>query len=206
MTDRSVGYLRIDMKNKRQIIIKSAISVFAREGLEKGKIAEIAKIAGIGKGTIYEYFRSKHDLFEAIEQYIFEEMNTTVDAILATDYPPPKKLEIFISQGFDSLVEMGDALLIITELWAQASRGHWHGDHESHLAGVYQDYSNKVKSILDAGVKSGDFRKMNKTGVVTIILAFMDGLAWQYILLRNPELFQKVKQEAIRSLLKGLEK
>ncbi|MFC1550113.1 TetR/AcrR family transcriptional regulator [Candidatus Neomarinimicrobiota bacterium] len=194
------------MKNKRQIIIESAISVFAREGLEKGKIADIAKVAGIGKGTIYEYFRSKHELFEAIELYIFEEMNTAVDKILMTDYPPSKKLEVFISQGFDSLIEMGDALLIITELWAQASRGHWHGDHKSHLASVYQDYGKKVKSILDDGVKSGVFRKMNKTGVVTMILAFMDGLAWQYILLRNPELFQRVKKEAIQSLLKGLEK
>jgi TetR/AcrR family fatty acid metabolism transcriptional regulator len=206
MTDRSVIYIGFDLKNKRQRIIEAAISVFAREGLEKGTISEIAKTAGIGKGTVYEYFRSKHELFEAIEQYLFEKMNYTLDQIIAVDISPTKKLEAFINEGFDSLIGMGEALLIITELWAQVSRGHWHGEHESHLAGVYREYSDKVKLILDEGIKTGEFRTMNKTGVVTMILAFMDGLAWQYILLKDPGLFKNIKEEAIQSLLRGLKK
>ena len=43
MTDRSVIYIGFDLKNKRQRIIEAAISVFAREGLEKGTIPEIAR-------------------------------------------------------------------------------------------------------------------------------------------------------------------
>ena len=50
--------------NKKELIIEAAIKVFARDGLEKGKIADIAKEAGIGKGTVYEYFRSKNDIFK----------------------------------------------------------------------------------------------------------------------------------------------
>ncbi len=37
--------------NKKQLIIEAAIKVFARDGLEKGKIADIAKEAGIGKAN-----------------------------------------------------------------------------------------------------------------------------------------------------------
>jgi TetR/AcrR family fatty acid metabolism transcriptional regulator len=194
------------MEDKRQRILESAITVFAREGLDKGKIADIAKAAGIGKGTIYEYFRSKHDIFMAIEEYFLSNLNNTIEQIVHADYPPPKKLEVFIRQGFDSLVGMGDALLIITELWAQASRGHWHGEHDSAMVNMYHDYREKIMGILDSGMISSDFREMNKVGVATMIMAFMDGLAWQYVMLRNPELFQHVKDEAIRSLLRGLKK
>jgi len=38
---------------KKHQIIEAAIRIFARDGLEKGKIADIAKEAGIGKGTVY---------------------------------------------------------------------------------------------------------------------------------------------------------
>ena len=59
---------------KRELIIHAAIKVFGRTGLEKGKIADIAREAGIGKGTVYEYFRSKDELFQAIEEYFIISM------------------------------------------------------------------------------------------------------------------------------------
>ena len=54
------------MKYKRDQILNAARMVFSRGGLEKGKMADIAKEAGVGKGTVYEYFQSKEKLFNAI--------------------------------------------------------------------------------------------------------------------------------------------
>jgi len=51
-------------------IIESAMKVFGKNGFHKAKIEEIAKGAGIGKGTVYEYFNSKKDLFEQMVKYI----------------------------------------------------------------------------------------------------------------------------------------
>ena len=59
------------LREKRQLeIIEAAIKVFRSYGFHKAKIGEIAKTAGIGKGTIYEYFDSKKDLFEEMMRYI----------------------------------------------------------------------------------------------------------------------------------------
>jgi AcrR family transcriptional regulator len=49
---------------KRDIIITSAIQVFSRKGFHNTRMEEIALAAGIGKGTIYEYFSSKLQLFQ----------------------------------------------------------------------------------------------------------------------------------------------
>jgi TetR/AcrR family fatty acid metabolism transcriptional regulator len=62
------------MKSKRQVvsefrraeIVDAARSVFARRGFAHGIMDEIAKEAGIAKGTVYLYFRSKTEIYRAV--------------------------------------------------------------------------------------------------------------------------------------------
>ena len=51
-------------EEKKNEIFRAASQVFFSKGFEKTKIEDIAKQAGIGKGTVYEYFESKLQLFE----------------------------------------------------------------------------------------------------------------------------------------------
>jgi len=74
--------------NKKQLIIEAAIKVFARDGLEKGKIADIAKEAGIGKGTVYEYFRSKNDIFKVIEESVFSDFSIVFEELNSSTLSP----------------------------------------------------------------------------------------------------------------------
>jgi TetR/AcrR family fatty acid metabolism transcriptional regulator len=50
---------------RRKQIIQAAIEVFRQKGYHDAKIEEIALAAGIGKGTIYQYYRSKEELLDA---------------------------------------------------------------------------------------------------------------------------------------------
>ena len=47
---------------KKQEISSMAMKIFAKKGFEKTTIQEIADGVGIGKGTIYEYFKTKEDI------------------------------------------------------------------------------------------------------------------------------------------------
>jgi AcrR family transcriptional regulator len=66
--------VRGSMKSKRKVvsefrraeIVDAARAVFARRGFAHGIMDEIAKEAGIAKGTIYLYFRSKTDIYKAV--------------------------------------------------------------------------------------------------------------------------------------------
>ncbi|WP_066506143.1 TetR/AcrR family transcriptional regulator [Abyssisolibacter fermentans] len=63
--------------DKRKAILESALKNFSKNGFYKAKIYDIAKDAGVGKGTVYEYFESKKSLFENLikegtHQYIEE--------------------------------------------------------------------------------------------------------------------------------------
>jgi len=190
--------------DKKQLIIKAAIRVFARDGLEKGKIADIAKEAGIGKGTIYEYFRSKDEIFQAIEQLVFTDFGYVFVELNSLSLSPTEKLKYLMNKGLDMLMEMGDAMLIITELWAQAVRGHVLGTHPMNLMDFYEEYRVGVESILKAGIQSNEFRDINPEGIARILMAFMDGLVWQFAMLNDPVKFEKVKTVTIQSFMEGI--
>ena len=57
---------------KREAIIEAAIKVFSTKGYHNTRMEEIAATAGIGKGTIYEYFSSKLQLFQAMMENSLE--------------------------------------------------------------------------------------------------------------------------------------
>jgi AcrR family transcriptional regulator len=57
------------IKNKNEIIRK-AIPVFNREGIQGASVAAIAKEIGIVKGTLYYYFDSKDDLLRHCLEYV----------------------------------------------------------------------------------------------------------------------------------------
>lgn len=196
------------MDDKKTRIIHAAIEVFAEKGLERGKIDDIAKVADIGKGTVYEYFDSKEVLFDAIEEMLIEQMLESLSGHVMDDLRPTEKLQHLIEVSIDELQHMGHAILIITEIWAQAARGHWHDEDKvttSHLADMYDEYRQYIKEVLREGIQAGEFRKMNPDGVATLLLAFIDGLAWQFMMIKDWTQFEEIKAETIQSFMKGIQ-
>jgi AcrR family transcriptional regulator len=70
------------MKSRQQVlsefrsaeILNAARIVFARQGFERGMIEDIARQAGIAKGTVYLYFRSKAEIYKALLVHDMKEL------------------------------------------------------------------------------------------------------------------------------------
>ena len=54
------------LQERRERIMDAAIKVFASKGLDRTNVAEVCSAAGIAKGTLYLYFKSKDDIIKAI--------------------------------------------------------------------------------------------------------------------------------------------
>lgn len=51
--------------DKRKCILEAAIRLFSDKGYQQTSIEELAREAGIGKGTVYSYFETKRDIVRA---------------------------------------------------------------------------------------------------------------------------------------------
>src|SRR6516225_1504085 len=73
-----------DSKKRRQII-ECARSLFLSQGFDAASMNAIAQEAGVSKGTLYVYFKSKEELSEAIVE---EQCSAQAEQIFAIDEDP----------------------------------------------------------------------------------------------------------------------
>ena len=74
---------------KRQLILNAARKIFTRDGYHNARVETIAVEAGVGKGTVYEYFSSKQELF----QKMLEENNLLYQKVFFHFYLKGHSLE-----------------------------------------------------------------------------------------------------------------
>ena len=67
-------------KDTRARIVKAAMDLFAKKGVEETTVAEISEVADIGKGTFFTYFPTKEDVFSDVGHLMFEMMFDGVEA------------------------------------------------------------------------------------------------------------------------------
>ncbi|MBS5702834.1 MAG: TetR/AcrR family transcriptional regulator [Butyricicoccus pullicaecorum] len=70
---------------RRADILKAACEDFCESGYDRARMENIARRAGIGKSTIYEYFPSKTDLLEAVVDWVLEQACAELERIFTAD-------------------------------------------------------------------------------------------------------------------------
>ena len=140
--------------SKREKILEAALSVFTKEGFYNAKIEDIAQTAGVGKGTIYEYFKSKQELFqEMVKSDITSFIADVGDSVEKRSNPKEKLLTIALLHR-EFFLRSGD----ITQLLASC---HQHLD-KSFLSWTWEIQFEKLvqfQRIIEEGQKEGVFRK-----------------------------------------------
>jgi AcrR family transcriptional regulator len=88
-----------DPKERTRVrIVNAATEAFTRYGFRRASVDEIARAAGVGKGTIYLYYASKRDLFLAA---VAEEKRALLPEMAAIQLlPPPARLEATLRMSF----------------------------------------------------------------------------------------------------------
>ena len=61
------------VRERRRALINAAVEVFFAKGYHGCRVADVAELAGISQGTVYNYVNSKEDLLRMIvEDHLFE--------------------------------------------------------------------------------------------------------------------------------------
>ena len=194
----------IDKEKKRIRIIESAARLFAKRGYTATRMLNIAEAAGIGKGTIYEYFKSKDELFiEAFNAYI-EEINKSIEKNIRHIHDPVMKLRRYFFALLEILqTDFIEFAAIILDIWAEGLRrtndiGFFSLDR------MYRNYRMGLIQILDEGVRQGKFKPINTTITASIIVGTLDGLMVQWIVDRNLYHLKEAIQQFSEIIIDGL--
>ncbi len=86
----------------RELIVESAYACFRKQGLQKATIVDIAKLAGVSRSTIYEYFRDKASIVEASAEHASEQFYRQMSTAMARGSSLEDKLSraaVFVTQA-----------------------------------------------------------------------------------------------------------
>ncbi|MFQ5675581.1 MAG: TetR/AcrR family transcriptional regulator [bacterium] len=194
----------VDKDEKKKQIVKAAMSVFAQKGLNNTKMIDIAQAASIGKGTIYEYFRSKDEIFREAFKLFKDETDTEIGKRMFLLTDPKEKLVVFVQASFEVYLKYAEFVEVLFDFWAEGIRER-DKKADLQLKQLYQEYRQYIAAILDEGIQTGAFRKMNSTLVASTIFGAMDGLTLQWILSKQEFPIIEAGKEFLETILKGIE-
>lgn len=171
---------RPDVSDERKSqIINAAEDVFTKKGFDEARMDDIAEETGLSKGTLYLYFKSKDDLIIAILdrmlQREFKQLeNLNQDEISATE--AIEKLTDLLTKDILGLLRL---VPIIYEFLALAFRNKY---VQAALKKYINRYIDILVPIIQRGIKSGEFRKVDAREVAIAMGAMIEGtlLLWVY--------------------------
>jgi AcrR family transcriptional regulator len=166
--------------DKRPRLVDAACAVFAEKGYASTRVADIAERAGVGKGTVYEYFSSKEELLFAVFELTNAEISVRMDSALAAGGTTEEQLHNLLRLGAEVINEQIEMQPVILDFWA-ASRGK--DVEETYRRAVVTSYTffrNLVADFIRDGQNKGEFKaSVDADALAAIIVASVDGLGIQ---------------------------
>ena len=180
------------------------MQVFAREGYHRARMESVAAEAGIGKGTVYEYFRSKTDLFLALHDHMLSELKAFYMRELSGIQRPTLILGRFIAVAFQTFRLWEPFFLVFFDFWAEGGRGEQQALLQTRLREAQSVSRNDIAAIISAGVKDGSFRCDNPSLAAASILASLDGLVLQWLCDRDAFDLDAMRESFTQTTLRSL--
>lgn len=180
----------VDKEKKREEILNAAWAVFAEKGFSNARMDDIAKKGDIGKGTIYEYFKNKDELFLALYGNVCKQFHEAVFGTLKERNSATEGLERYIASTFRAFDEWREFAFILLDFWSERRKGK---ADQSCFDEMCKDDIEWLADLIRSGIENGEFRKVDPLGTASIIIALLDGLLIQCMF--NSDLFSKMKTE-----------
>ena len=156
----------------RADILSAARTVFARRGFSGTSVREVAEAAHVNKAMIYYYFQDKVDLYRAVLSDSFDAMlDIWKHDVFQGNAPARLKIQKYI-EGFIRFQHRNEDLRKILAMEFSTT-----GTKSDNLKWIAKNYFAKnhaeLVKILEAGMRSGELKKMNPLMAVVALLGMI---------------------------------
>lgn len=185
--------------DKRQQILAAATQVFARKGFHQAKIADIAAAAGVGKGTVYEYFPSKKDLFQQQLLHVFTAYLAYLEKLSKEELRLEFFLQRLLRESLGYLWEHREiARIILSDLPPIDGRT------QALFLKVKGDILQCLSTYFEAAIQRGEMRQLPPRLVATMFTGLAAAVNHE-LLLREQQLdLDATVSEAMEFIMHGI--
>ena len=148
----------VDKVQKRRDIALSCSDLLHEKGIKKLTVAEVAKTAGVAKGSIYDYFSNKEDIvFEIIRHHI-EEYQKDLESKINPDASTREKFFLLFHFLLDNSEETKRDHNLYQEYMSIDLGGECSNMRDFNSECSYF-FRSIIKSLIEEGVQKGELKK-----------------------------------------------
>lgn len=191
--------VRMSVRNSKETILNQALAIFSRLGFHKTTMADIANASNRGRRTIYTYFKSKEEVFEAVVEREIDKVLILIHQKLKQSVAADEKLLIYFQTRLKSIIEL--------TRYHEALRIAYQNNYQ--LVERIREKLDKeekviLKKVIEEGIQQGQFVSDDIKIVVDNLSVMIRGI--EFILINEDnEQLSDVQIQSMRDLvLNGL--
>lgn len=171
----------VDRPAKTGAILRAAAQVFAEQGYQAATMDAIAGRAGIGKGTVYEYFRNKQELFFAVfDDYIASMERLARQSIGLPSATAAAQIQQAIHAVLAMTAEARDLFPLVFEFWSASASPDRQARVATMLRDTYAKFRKLIAGQIHRGQQKGEFdRAADASRIAAVLVGALDGLFLQ---------------------------
>lgn len=197
---------RFQKADKRERILAAAKAVFAEKGFASAAIADIATRADIGKGTIYEYYKSKEELFFAVfEWFIARDAAAAKVDISVLGLSVSDRLTALSETVVFQWAKLKGEFTLVMEFWAASSSSQSRDRFRRAFRELYGHYRGIVVALLQEGMDRGEYSQdLAPESIAAAVVGAWDAMFLQAWFDDDFDL-KRVSRDFIQVLIRGLQ-
>ena len=143
-------------QRRRKEIFDASVHLFLENGFNETSMREIAKAAGMGKSTLYDYFKSKDEILISYFEDEIQKITENARKIIQEDLTVTVKLKKIMEMHLKYLV---DKKLFYLKLTVEAQRLALESQQQIQTA--RHAYQDMLRALIEEGIQTGEFRETN---------------------------------------------
>lgn len=160
---------------RREQILEAALEVIVEKGYEKSRMDDIVRVAGLSKGAIYWYYKSKKEVYLSLVNHWVFKYSVTLNHIVEENQPAADQLRELFQFFVNQYQTNPQPFKAMMEFWSLAARDE---DVRIKMQKVYTEFLNLIENILAKGVESGEFDPLDTKIAALSIMVNIEGIIW----------------------------
>ena len=171
----------VDRDAKRAQILEAVTARFAEVGYEAASMDGLAAAAGVSKGSLYDYFRNKEDLFYAAFEWFEQSVLAASMARMADGASARERLRNFADASVGALMDHVELYPVMLEVWAAAATPGTRARFSDALQNLYVAFRGQIGALIVDAQACGEIRKdADPAALGGMLIGAVDGLLLQY--------------------------
>lgn len=185
---------------RRRRILSAGRQVLKEKGYQEILLDDVARRAGIAKGTLYLYFKNKENLFAALFQDLVDDMESKLKKMGLEKLPAPAYLRHIVTEGLNFLDEHRDFIVqfsVKEPPFCGAETGHI-------MLKRFKEHIDFIAQIVKTGVREGSIKKCDIFTAALFLIALFRMFLMRKVLLGTSGPLKDSAGELMDLYLKGV--